>query len=357
MKRRGWFIILISALVAAARTATAAPRVDTHEVESEYQNGKQVIRVILPDDYSTIRKYRTLYVLPVAKGFGKADDAAMDVVLRNDLQNRHSLIVVQMGFEREPWFGDHATDKTVRQASYVKDFLVPYIETHYSTTGTAEGRLLLGFSKSGWGEFSLILKYPETFGYAASWDAPLMFRDFHYGMAAVYGTPEQLAAFRPDLLAEKGAAPFREKTRLVLAGEKAWGAMIPPPEGTSHTAAYHALLDRHGVKHVYLDKLETPHRWDEKWVVPLVGELVKLSSPTSSASGRGPAAERRQNVAHGVSRRNIVAEQAQAPEGRGPHDLICRRSGALSIAFLLNPRLAPWATFCRPTGALPISPS
>jgi hypothetical protein len=296
----------------------------------------------------------------VAKGFGKQDDVAMDIIVRSGVHNRHGLIVAQPGFEREPWFGDHATDKTVRQASYVKDFLVPFIESRYSTMGTAEGRLLLGFSKSGWGAFSLILKYPETFGYAASWDAPLMFREFHYGMAAVYGTAEQLAAFRPDLLAEAGAAAFREKTRLVLAGEKAWGAMIPPPEGKSHTAAYHALLERTGIKHVYLDKLDTPHRWDEKWLVPLVDELAKLSSTDSGARGPDPAAERRQNVAHGVSRGAIAVEQTQAAEGqqsrpRGSRDVFCRPSGASSIAFLLNPRLASWATFCRPSGALPIS--
>ena len=29
--------------------------------------------------------------------------------------------------------------------------VVPLIEEHYSTLGTAEGRLLFGFSKSGWG--------------------------------------------------------------------------------------------------------------------------------------------------------------------------------------------------------------
>jgi enterochelin esterase-like enzyme len=283
-----WTLCLVSValVLAGARAVAAAPRIETHEVESEYQNGKQVIRVILPDNYDANRKYRTLYLLPVAKGFGKQDDVAMDIIVRTGVHNRHDLIVVQMGFEREPWFGDHVSDKRVRQASYVKDFLVPYIETHYSTTGTTEGRLLLGFSKSGWGAFSLILKYPETFGYAASWDAPLMFREFHYGMAAVYGTAEQLAVFRPDLLAKSGAAPFREKTRLVLAGEKAWGAMIPPPDGKSHTAAYHALLERNAIKHVYLDKLDTPHRWDEKWLVPLVDELAKLSSADSGDTDR-----------------------------------------------------------------------
>src|SRR3954452_11522184 len=85
MTCRGSFILLTFALVAAAREAVAAapPRVETHEVESEFQNGKQVIQVILPDGYSTARKYRTLYLLPVAKGAGKHSDIATDIVVHS----------------------------------------------------------------------------------------------------------------------------------------------------------------------------------------------------------------------------------------------------------------------------------
>ena len=45
--------------------------------------------------------------------------------------------------------------------------VVPLIEEHYSALGTAEGRLLFGFSKSGWGALTLILRNPDFFGYAA----------------------------------------------------------------------------------------------------------------------------------------------------------------------------------------------
>ena len=50
-------------------------------------------------------------------------------------------------------------------------------------------RLLLGFSKSGWGAFSLLLRYPERFGKAAAWDAPLMQeRPDRFGMGEILGT-------------------------------------------------------------------------------------------------------------------------------------------------------------------------
>jgi len=67
---------------------------------------------------------------------------------------------------------------------------IPFIEKHYSTKDAPEVRFLLGFSKSWWGAFSLIMTYPEFFGYAASWDAPMFFDRFHYSMEQVYGTLE-----------------------------------------------------------------------------------------------------------------------------------------------------------------------
>ena len=42
---------------------------EQHEVETEFQNGKQEIRVLLPDDYKKTSAYRVLYVLPTAAGF------------------------------------------------------------------------------------------------------------------------------------------------------------------------------------------------------------------------------------------------------------------------------------------------
>jgi hypothetical protein len=115
--------------------------------------------------------------------------------------NTPDLIIVAMSFQAEPWFGDHATDPKIRQSSYVKEYLVPFIERSYSVAPLPKSRLLIGFSKSCWGALSLILKDPDFYGCAASWDAPLMFDEFNYGMQSVFGTQQQLDAFRPDLLA------------------------------------------------------------------------------------------------------------------------------------------------------------
>ena len=256
---------------------TSADRIKTHLVETEYQNGTQEIRVLLPDDYQDDKQYRVLYVLPVEKGFDKKYGFALGVLRKMNAHNIYDIIIVQMGFEKEPWYADHATDLHTRQASYLKDFVVPFIEKHYSTLAASKGRLLFGFSKSGFGAFSLILTYTDFFGYAASWDAPMFLDKFYFKMKPIFGTLAQLNKFRPDLLVPKKQQYFNKTTRLVLSGEKDWGKAIPTPTGDSHTTAMHKLLLKHGIKHIYNDQLNIPHRWDKRWMTPTLHALMQLT--------------------------------------------------------------------------------
>jgi enterochelin esterase-like enzyme len=238
--------------------------VQIQSLESDYQNGKQEIRVLLPKTYDPKQKYRTVYVLPV---FGGKEFGGFEVFKQLQANDTYNLIVVGMSFEKEPWYGDHASDPKVRQASYLQKCVVPLIEKQYSTVGATEGRLLFGFSKSGWGAFSLILKAPDFFGYAAAWDAPVTFKEFHYGMSQVYGTTEQLAKYRPDLLFSQQNANFQTKTRLVLTGHKSWGGQ---------TKEAHQLMEREHIRHYFDDTLVFTHSWNKDWVAPTLAALMKV---------------------------------------------------------------------------------
>jgi len=256
--------------------------VKIHTIESEYQNGKQEIHVLLPDNYRKDKYYRVLYVLPVEKGFDQRYGYGLGVLKQSKAHNKHDIIIVQMGFEKEPWYGDHATDPKTRQASYLKEFVVPFIEKHYSTMGTPNGRLLLGFSKSGWGAYSLILTYPDYYGYAASWDAPLFLDKFYYKMKQVYGTLKQLNVYRPALLASKQKMNFQKKPRLILMGETDWGKSIPTSSGRSHTVEMHKLLEKNRIHHIYNNSLKAPHRWSEQWMIPALEALMGLTGTEKS---------------------------------------------------------------------------
>lgn len=244
---------------------------------------------MLPDAYVTNRAYRVLYVLPAGVGGVGRPSKELAVLREMNAHNEFQLIIVSPTFEKMPWFGDHPTDMKTRQAAYIKEWVVPFVENRYSTMRRAEGRLLLGFSKSGWGAFSLILRDPDFFGYAAAWDAPMMLPDFHYGMDQVFGTLDHLAGYRPDLLAPKQKRAFQTRTRLVLAGENLWGNLIPSPAGGTHTTDFHRLLEREQIKHVYLGNLKTQHAWRKEWMAPTLAALCQLFNEVENEKASSPA--------------------------------------------------------------------
>src|SRR5439155_11216371 len=138
---------------------------------------------------------------------------------RHDLHNRHDAIFVVPTLSHLPWYADHPTNPTIRQESYFLDVVVPFIDKTYPVQTTNAGRLLLGFSKSGWGAWTLLLRHPDRFGRAAAWDAPLMLdRPGKYGSAPIFSTPENFDKYRlTDLLRASGQL-FNNRNPLILTG-------------------------------------------------------------------------------------------------------------------------------------------
>src|SRR5207249_4274506 len=107
----------------------------------------------------------------------------------------------------------------VRQETYFLKVVVPFVEKTYPAKADASGRLLLGFSKSGWGAFSLLLRHPEQFGKAAAWDAPLMMdAPGKYGSGDVFATADNFVGYRVSKLLELNAEKFQKESRLILLG-------------------------------------------------------------------------------------------------------------------------------------------
>lgn len=238
-----------------------------HRVTSTYQAGETEIAVLLPREIGPDERLRTLYVLPVEAGKGQRWGNALAEVQKHDLPNRQRLICVYPTFSALPWYADHPTEPTIRQESYFLDVVVPFIERTYPASAAAEDRLLVGFSKSGYGAYSLLLRHPDRFGKAAAWDAPLMTpAPTKYGMAGIYGTPKNFEKYRvPKLLAEN-AEILRGAPRLILTGHGGFKAQ--------HDAA-HALLDELKIPHIYRAGPQRPHAWDSGWLPEAVQFLVE----------------------------------------------------------------------------------
>jgi S-formylglutathione hydrolase FrmB len=237
-----------------------------HRVQADSQDKPTKLRVLLPARLEKGRRYRVVYVLPVEADDGNHYGDGLLEVKKRGLHDRHEVICVAPTFARLPWYADHPTDPKVRQESYLLRAGLPFVERTYPAVARPEGRLLLGFSKSGWGALCLLLRHPDVFGKAAAWDAPLdMDAPGKYGSGPLFGTRDNFRRYQVTRLLEEKAGKLGKGKRLAVLG---YGNFRD-----AHVAV-HALMERLKVEHDYRDGPRRKHDWHSGWVAEAVGFLV-----------------------------------------------------------------------------------
>lgn len=237
-----------------------------HEVQSPYQAKPTQIRVLRPDKLERDKKYPVVYVLPVEAGSESRYGDGLKEVQKLDQHNKFGIIFVAPTFTQLPWYADHPTKPEVRQESYFIKVVVPFIDKTYPGKPEAEGRFLLGFSKSGWGAWSLLLRHPDVFHKAATWDAPLMLdKPGKYGSGDIFGTQNNFEGYQVSKLLADNAEKLQKGKRFILLGYGNFRA--------EHEQA-HVLLDKFKIPHEYRDGPERKHDWHSGWVREAVELLV-----------------------------------------------------------------------------------
>ena len=237
-----------------------------HEVRSPYQAGLTHIRVLLPGKMEPGKRYLVVYVLPVEAGDeNRFGDGLLEIKNQN-LHRKQAAIFVAPTFSHLPWYADHPTKEEIRQESYLLKVVTPFVEKTYPAMSEASGRLLLGFSKSGWGAFSLILRHPVLFGKAAAWDAPLMMaRPDRYGMGEIFGTQSNFEKYAIAKLLEERAGTFQKEKRLFLLG---YGNF------KDHHEQVHDRMTTLKIAHEYRNEPARKHDWHSGWVAEAVEWLL-----------------------------------------------------------------------------------
>lgn len=269
-------IFLISAAAHAGEKITvseANKNVDgvlVHEVHSPYQAKPTQIRVLAPDKLEPGRVYKVVYLLPVEAGTESRFGDSLREVKKLDLHNKLQVIFVAPTFAHLPWYADHPTNAEIRQETYFLKVVIPFIEKTYPVRAEPVGRLLLGFSKSGWGAFSLLLRHPDRFGRAVAWDAPMMMdRPGKYGSGDIFGTAENFENYRITRLLADRAGMFQKEKRLALFG---YGNFR-----SEHVKA-HELMDTLKNAHEYHDGPARSHDWHSGWVAEAAEWLMRPES-------------------------------------------------------------------------------
>jgi S-formylglutathione hydrolase FrmB len=240
-----------------------------HDIRSPYQNAPTKIRVLLPDKLEPGKRYPVIYLLPVEAQDELRYGNGLLEVKKLDLHNKYQAIFVAPTFAQLPWYADHPSDSGIRQETYFLQVVLPFIEKTYPVLAGARGRLLLGFSKSGWGAFSLLLRHPDLFARAAAWDAPLLLaRPDRYGSGPIFGTQENFEKYRVTKLLAARAEALRGSRRLILLG---YGNFRD-----EHRQA-HAQMEALGIAHDYRDGPARRHDWHSGWVAEAVALLLPES--------------------------------------------------------------------------------
>ena len=297
-----------------------------------YQAGVTKLEVLLPPKGLAGHTAAVVLALPVEAGgtSTRTYGSAIELIRAAGWHSRHNIAVVTPSFSTTPWFGDRGGNSTkppVRQEAFILDVIVPWILAQRGGRGgfgrgepTLGGNIsLVGFSKSGWGAFSLIARNPQVFDRAAVWDAPTMLgAAFCNWLVAADGTPvaSSLAAaaavedlwdmmevfgdcatwskYAPVELLKSFSSPATARAaldgRLWLGGQHYFGdwplfqtgkATGPAPGAPfNHTVDFHALLLALGVRHTYNDNCDPGrHQWSWVWLQKAMNSLLPPQSP------------------------------------------------------------------------------
>jgi S-formylglutathione hydrolase FrmB len=201
-------------------------------------------------------------VLPVEAGTGTAYGDGIETLRALDAQNQYNLTIIEPTFGTEPWYADNPNDPNLKYETFMASDLLPWVTQHLATSGH-EQNWLIGFSKSGIGGQDLILKHPDLFALAASWDFPAdmsSYDQFGSSSAGQYGTDSNFQAnYRLTLSFVDGhkAAFVGGSPRIWIGGYQVFQTDV---------ADYDALLTSRGIPHSTETPLQMAHRWDSGWV-------------------------------------------------------------------------------------------
>ena len=184
--------------------------------------GVQALRVLQPTHPAAGVAHNFLFVLPVEAGLGNAYGDGLGALQALDAQDQYNLTIVEPTFDYQPWYADDPDDPNLQYESFMANELVPWVDQNLATSGTGQN-WLIGFSKSGYGGQDLLLKYPNLFAVAATWDFPAdmsSYNDLGTSPAANYGTEANFATNYQLTQAFVAArkTPFLAQNRIWLGG-------------------------------------------------------------------------------------------------------------------------------------------
>jgi len=240
-------------------------------ISADNSDGAQVMRVLQPTNPAPGVAHNFLFVLPVEAGQGSTYGDALKILQAMDAQDKYNLTIIEPTFGIDPWYADNPVNGAVQYESFMTQELVPWVDQNLATSGS-EQNWLIGFSKSGYGAQDLILKHPNLFSLAASWDFPADMSTYtQYGDSeGGYGTDANFQAnYRlTQSFVDANKGPFLNANRIWIGSYGLY---------QTDMADYDALLTAEGIQHTTETPTSMAHRWDSGWVPLAMAALYQDS--------------------------------------------------------------------------------
>jgi Bacterial Ig-like domain/Putative esterase len=233
-------------------------------ISSDDGDGSQILRVLAPTDPAPGVPHNFLYVLPVEPKLGTSFGDGLEALRSLDAQNQYNLTIIEPSFAVDPWYADSPDDPNLQYETFMTKDLVPWVTKTFGTSGK-EQNWLIGFSKSGLGAQDLLLKHPDLFAAAASWDFPADMDTYETdagnptGDGVNYGTDANFQSnYRlTQSFVDARKAPFQSENRIWIGGFANFETDV---------SDYGKLLSSEGVAHTTETPQAMAHRWDSGWV-------------------------------------------------------------------------------------------
>jgi len=223
--------------------------------------GPQTLRVLNPTNPAPGISHNFLLVLPVEPGLNNNFGDGLETLRALDAQDNYNLTIIEPSFAIDPWYADNPVNANVQYETFMTTELAPWVKQNLAITGT-EQSWLIGFSKSGIGAQDLILKHPDVFTLAASWDFPAnmsSYNQFGASSAAGYGTDANFQAnYRlTSAFVDAHKAPFVSNNRIWIGSYSLYGVDV---------SDYNNLLTSKGIPHTTETPQSMGHAWNTGWV-------------------------------------------------------------------------------------------
>lgn len=255
------------------RQGTDRLGITTYDVISTNNSGgSRVLRVLPPTKPVSGIAHNFLFALPVEEGLKRTYGNGLQTLRSLVAQNRYNLTIVEPSFGIQPWYANNPANPDVQYENFMVKELVPWVQANLAKTGD-EQNWLIGFSKSGIGGQYLLLRHPELFALAASWDFPANMSSYdEYGTSseACYGSDSNFQTNYRLTRSFIGAhrLPFLQSNRIWIGSGPVFG---------NDVRDYDSLLTSEGIRHLTGAPVKFSHRWDSGWVPVALAELFRCS--------------------------------------------------------------------------------